>query len=122
MYAPGDHGSTFGGNPVSCAGAISILKRLDEKLLESVQEKSRYIKETLMGADGIENVSGLGLMLGVKTTRPAKEVLARCRENGLLCLTAKEKVRLLPALNIPMETLREAVEILKEACKEDING
>lgn len=119
VYGPGDHGSTFGGNPVSCAGAISMLERLDEKLLESVQEKSRYIKEALIGAEGIEDISGLGLMLGVKTTRPAKEVLARCRENGLLCLTAKEKVRLLPALNIPMEMLREAVEILKEACKED---
>ncbi len=122
VYVPGDHGSTFGGNPVSCAGAISILERLDETLLESVQEKSRYIKETLSGADGIEEISGLGLMLGIKTKRPAKEVLARCRENGLLCLTAKEKIRLLPALNIPMETLIEAVEILKQACKEDSNG
>ncbi len=111
----GDHGSTFGGNPVCAAAAISILGRIDETLLKEVEEKSAYIFETLSGAPGIESVSGLGLMIGVKTEKPAGEVLAACMENGVLCLTAKDKVRLLPALNIPMDLLKKAVEVIKEA-------
>ncbi|MBQ9838676.1 MAG: acetylornithine/succinylornithine family transaminase [Oscillospiraceae bacterium] len=113
----GDHGSTYGGNPVCCAGAISIISRLDEAFLAQVQEKSAYIFNALEGAQGVENVTGLGLMIGVQTVKPAKDVVAACMEQGVLCLTAKDKVRLLPALNIPMEQLQKAVEILKEACK-----
>ena len=69
------------------------------------------------GAEGIESVSGVGLMIGLKTTKPAPEILAAARERGVLALTAKEKIRLLPALNIPMEQLKEAAEILKDCCK-----
>ena len=112
----GDHGSTFGGNPVCCAGAISILERIDEKLLAEVKAKSDFLFKTFEGAPGIESVSGMGLMIGLKTTKPASEVVAKCMENGVLCLTAKEKVRLLPALNIPMEKLKQAAEIIKAAC------
>ena len=112
----GDHGSTFGGNPVCCAGAISILERIDENLLAEVREKSAILLKTFTGADGIESVSGMGLMIGLKTTKPASEVVAKCMENGVLCLTAKDKVRLLPALNIPMEKLKQAAEIIKAAC------
>ena len=114
---PGDHGSTYGGNPVCCAGALSILERLDETLLEQVRMKSDYIFSALKGAAGIEDVSGLGLMIGIKTAKSNKEVVAKCMENGVLCLTAKDKVRLLPALNIPMEHLQQAVAIIKECCK-----
>lgn len=112
VLGKGDHGSTFGGNPVCCAGALSILARIDDKLMQEVKEKSEYIISALRGQPGIESVSGLGLMLGIKTTRPVGEVLAACREQGLLCLTAKDKVRLLPALNIPMELVKKAVDIL----------
>ena len=72
----------------------------------------------LYGAPGIESVTGLGLMIGVKTTAPAGEVVKACIEKGVLCLTAKDKVRLLPALNIPMEDLEYAIETLKAAAKE----
>lgn len=117
MLGFGDHGSTFGGNPVCCAGAISVIDRIDEKLLEEVAEKSKFVFDEMLGADGVESVSGLGLMIGIKTVKPAGEVLAKCRENGVLCLTAKDKIRLLPALNIPFDLLKKAVEIIKNACK-----
>ena len=62
---------------------------------------------------------GLGLMIGIKTTRPAKDVVNECIEKGVLCLSAKTKVRLLPALNIPMETLKKAIDIIKEVCAKE---
>ncbi len=114
----GDHGSTFGGNPVACAGAISIMNRLDEAFLNSVEEKGKMIFEALNGADGIESVSGMGLMIGIKTVKPAAEIIKACMEKGVLCLTAKDKVRLLPALNIPNDVLAEAIEIIKAVCAE----
>lgn len=115
---PGDHGSTFGGNPVCCAGAVSILSRMDEAFLAQVRATSAYVFAALSGAPGVEAVTGMGLMIGVKTAKPAPDVVKACMERGVLCLTAKDKVRLLPALNIPMETLEEAVEIIKAACAE----
>ena len=113
----GDHGSTFGGNPVSCAAAVSILSRIDDKLLEEVREKSAYVFDAFKNAPGVQSVSGLGLMIGIKPVKPASEVVAKCMENGVLCLTAKDKVRLLPALNIPMDVLKKAVDIIKSACE-----
>jgi len=113
----GDHGSTFGGNPVCCAAAKSIISRIDDALLEQVKAKSRYIFEAFSGAEGVESVSGLGLMIGIKTVKPASEVVSCCIENGVLCLTAKDKVRLLPALNIPWDVLENAVEVILAACK-----
>ncbi len=112
----GDHGSTFGGNPVSSAGAISIIERIDDKLLDEVKSKSKYIFEELSGADGIESISGMGFMIGIKTKKEAGDVVRACMENGVLCLTAKDKVRLLPSLNIPMDILKEAVAVIKSAC------
>ena len=108
----GDHGSTFGGNPVACAGACSILSRLDDAMLADVREKSAYIFETLKGAKGVKSVSGLGLMIGIECEKPAAQVVKECIERGVLCLTAKDKVRLLPALNIPLEELKTAIETL----------
>lgn len=115
---PGDHGSTYGGNPVCCAGALSILSRMDDAFLAEVRAKSDYVFGALTGAPGVEAVTGMGLMIGVKPVKPAGEVVKACMDKGVLCLTAKDKVRLLPALNIPMETLKEAVAIIKTACAE----
>ena len=112
----GDHGSTFGGNPVSCAAALSILGRIDDALLAEVRKKSEYLFETFAGCEGIQQVSGMGLMIGLKTTKPAGEVVKACMERGVLCLTAKDKVRLLPALNIPMEVLEKAAAVIKAVC------
>ncbi len=112
----GEHASTFGGNPVSCAAALSIVNRIDDKLLEEVREKSRFVFEYFKDAEGIEGVTGMGLMLGIKTKKPASEVLAYCMEHGVLCLTAKDKIRLLPALNIPMDVLEKALAVIKEGC------
>ena len=114
----GDHGSTFGGNPVSCAGAVSVVERLTDGFLSDVRKKSEYVFSTLTGVPGVESVTGLGLMIGVKTTAPAAEVVKTCMDRGVLCLTAKDKVRLLPALNIPMEDLKYAVETLKKTAEE----
>ena len=114
----GDHGSTYGGNPVCCAGALSVIERLTDSFLASVKRRSGYIMSALYGAPGIESVSGLGLMIGIKTTAPAGDVVKYCMEKGVLCLTAKDKVRLLPALNIPMEDLEYAIETIKLAAKE----
>ncbi len=117
VYTPGMHGSTFGGNPVSCAAAISILSRIDEKLLADVAEKSRYIFGSLSGCEGIKGVSGLGLMIGIDTEKDAKDVVAECMKNGVLVITAKSKVRLLPPLNISHENLKKAVDVIKAACR-----
>ncbi|MBR5280700.1 MAG: acetylornithine/succinylornithine family transaminase [Clostridia bacterium] len=114
----GDHGSTFGGNPVACAGAVSIIERLTPAFLEDVAAKSRYVFEAFAGCPGVESVSGLGLMVGIKTVRPAGEIVKACMERSVLCLTAKDKVRLLPALNISMDVLAEAVSVLKAVISE----
>ena len=116
VLTPGSHGSTFGGNPVCCAGAINILERLDENLLEGVRERSEYIFSSLRGAPGIKDVTGLGLMIGIETERDAAEVIDACMEKGVLVIKAKNKVRLLPALNIPTEQLEQAIGVIKEVC------
>ena len=109
----GDHGSTFGGNPVSCAAALSVLSRIDEPLLASVREKGAYLADLFARTPGVESVTGLGLMVGIRASRPASEIVGEALSRGVFCLTAKDKVRLLPALNIPWEVLREAAEILQ---------
>ncbi len=116
VLTPGSHGSTFGGNPVCCAGAISILERIDETLLAEVREKSDYIFRELQGAPGIVSISGLGLMIGIKTEKDAGEIVAECMKRGVLVIKAKDKVRLLPALNIPKEQLEQALNVLKQVC------
>lgn len=111
----GDHGSTYGGNPVCSAGALTVINRLTDDFLDEVKQKSDYVFSALGGASGIEAVSGMGLMIGIKTVKTAAEVVKTAMQNGVLCLTAKDKVRLLPALNIPFEDLKKAIEIIKEA-------
>ena len=114
LFQPGMNGSTFGGNPVACAGALSIIERLDEQLLSEVKEKSAYIFDTFAKAKGVKSVSGLGLMIGIETEKDASEILTACRARGVLAIKAKNKVRLLPALNIPWEQLKTAITVLKE--------
>ncbi|MBR6030209.1 MAG: acetylornithine transaminase [Clostridia bacterium] len=117
VFGFGDHGSTFGGNPVCCAAALSVLSRLDEPFLAQVRAKEKLIRGLLTDAPGIEGITGLGLMLGIKTVKPAGEVVSACLEKGVLCLTAKDKVRLLPALNIPDGLLMEAAAVIREAAR-----
>jgi len=118
VLTAGLHGSTFGGNPVCAAGAVSIISRIDEELLADVRRKGEYIRETLKGARGVREVSGMGLMVGIAVEGDAKAILARAREMGVVVLTAKDRIRLLPPLNIPMDLLEEAMEILKKAIAE----
>ncbi len=115
---PGSHGSTFGGNPIAAAGAVNIISRLTDEVLLGVRERSKLIFDTLTGAPGIKSVSGLGLMIGIETAGDSSAVLAACMERGILPIKAKNKIRLLPALNIPIELLREALEIIKAAASE----
>lgn len=110
---PGSHGSTFGGNPVVAAGACSIVERIDDDFLSEVQRKSEKIRTALAKVKGVQSISGMGLMLGIETDKPAGEVAKACLTNGLLILTAKTKLRLLPALNISDAELDEGLEILK---------
>ncbi len=117
LFTPGLNGSTFGGNPVACAGALSIIKRIDDKLLAGVQEKSAYIFRTLQGAKGVKTVSGMGLMIGIECEKDVSEIILRCMQRGVLVIKAKNKLRLLPALNIPQKLLEQAINIIKEECE-----
>lgn len=114
----GTHGSTFGANPVCCAAAISNIERLSDEFLDEVMKKSEHIKATLADVKGVKSVSGLGLMLGIETEKPAGDIIAKCIEKGLLVLSAKQKVRLLPPLNISDEELSKGLEILKGVIEE----
>lgn len=112
VLTPSSHGSTFGGNPVACAGAINIINRIDDELLSSICEKSNYVVEKLSNSKGVKSVSGMGLMLGIETEKDAGEIIAKCQEKGVLVIKAKNKVRLLPALNIPFELLEKAINVI----------
>ncbi|MBR5441342.1 MAG: acetylornithine/succinylornithine family transaminase [Clostridia bacterium] len=116
VYTPGNHGSTFGGNPVAAAGALNIIERLDDDFLAEVNKKHDYIIEQLSACEGVKGITGLGLMLGIETVKDVNEVLKACQENGVLPIKAKNKLRLLPPLNIPFEDLERAVEVIKNAC------
>ncbi len=114
VYTPGSHGSTFGGNPISAAAACNVFSRLTPQLLAGVKERNAIIVNALKDLDGVEEISGMGLMLGIKCKKEAKEIMLGCLEKGLLVLTAKDKVRLLPPLNIDIETLNKGLNILTE--------
>lgn len=115
VLAAGDHGSTFGGNPVCCAGALEVLNRLDDDFLEEVSKKSEYMREKLSALDGIDDVTGLGLMIGLTLSgKKASDVVKAALDEGLMLLTAKDKVRLLPPLVITYEEIDRGIEILKK--------
>ncbi|MBR5900404.1 MAG: acetylornithine/succinylornithine family transaminase [Clostridia bacterium] len=116
----GMHGSTFGGNPLASAGAISIISRINDQLLDEVNAKSEYIINSLKGAKGIKGVTGAGLMLGVEVEGDAKKIVNECIKRGVIFLTAKTKVRMLPALNISYELLDRALTVLKQVCAEEL--
>lgn len=117
VLTPSTHGSTFGANPICCAGALTVIKRLTPEFLKEVKEKSEYIFSQLNNSNGIESVTGMGLMVGIKAKRPAIDVINECIENGVLCLSAKDKIRLLPPLNIDWENLKTAIKIIKDVCE-----
>ena len=114
VLKPGDHGSTFGANPVCCSGAISILSRIDDNLLKEVTEKADYIWKKLSRMAEVESVSGLGLMIGISLkSKNAREIAVECIKHGLIILTAKDKLRMLPPLNISREEIDKGLEILQ---------
>ncbi|MBE7022888.1 MAG: aspartate aminotransferase family protein [Ruminococcaceae bacterium] len=109
----GSHGSTFGGNPIAAAGAVNVLSRLDNDFLNTVEENSAYLWSKLREIKGVKSICGKGYMIGIETETDAKEILKKCLENGLLVLTAKDKVRLLPPLNITKNELDKGISIFK---------
>lgn len=116
VLTPGMHGSTFGGNPIACAGGNVVLSKISSQcFLDEVTAKSEYIVKMLKAMDGVEDVSGLGLMIGITLkNKKASDVVKAALDNGLMLLTAKEKVRMLPPLTITYEEIDKGLSILKE--------
>lgn len=113
VLGKGDHGSTFGGNPICAAAALNVISRLDESILAGVKAREQFICRKLENAPGVKSITGMGLMLGILPEhKSAGEVAAACLADGLLVLTAHEKVRLLPPLNISYEALEAGLNIL----------
>lgn len=120
ILQPGMQGSTFGGNPLACAGARVVLRRVnDPAFLESVKEKGAYLKERLEAMPQVEYVRGRGMMLGVKLKeKDAHDVLVECAKQGLLILTAKELVRFLPPLTITQEDMDQGLAIFQKVLEQ----
>lgn len=118
VFSYGDHGSTFIGNPVCCAAGLSVVERLNDEFFKEVIEKGDYIVEKLKTFKNVNGVSGMGLMIGINTNKNSKEVALKCIEKGLLVLTAHEKVRLLPPLNISYAEIDKGLKILREVIEE----
>lgn len=114
VLTAGTHGTTFGGNPVACAGSLEVLKTIDDNFLKEVVEKGEYIRNKLLDINEVADIRGMGLMLGIKLkTLDSKTVAKLCVENGLLILTAKALIRMLPPLSITYEEIDKGIEILK---------
>ena len=108
------HGSTFGGNPIACAGALTVIERLDESFLSDVRERAKYLWDRLSELESVKSISGLGFMIGLEVD-DNKKFIADCMRGGLLVLSAKSKVRLLPPINVTRETIDRAIDIMKSA-------
>ncbi len=120
VLTPGTHGSTFGGNPIACAGGLAVLKKAaDNVFLAEVTAKGEYIREKVLKMPNVKSISGMGLMIGIELEngKEAKVVVKNALDKGLLLLTAKEKVRLLPPLTISYEELDKGLMILEELLK-----
>ena len=113
VLGPGDHGSTFGGNPVACAGACNVVERITDEFLFEVTGKAEYLRAKLKGLDGVKKVTGLGMMIGLDLVKNPKEVAAECLKRGLLVLTAHSRLRLVPPLTITKTEMDEGLCILK---------
>lgn len=113
------HGSTFGGNPIVCAGALKVIERIDDAFLADVESKGEFVRKKFVGAKGVGSVSGAGLMIGIKPTdKKSADIVKKGIERGVLMLTAKDKIRLLPPLTITVRQLDEALDILLEILAE----
>ena len=111
----GTHGTTYGGNPVACAGSNYVLEHIaNEEFLASVREKGEYIRNRLLNMNGVSAVRGMGLMIGADIVGNAREIVSECIENGLLILTAKTALRMLPPLNITYEEIDRGLDILNK--------
>ena len=121
VLSAGTHGTTFGGNPIACSAAKEVLSRVTtEEFLKEVNAKGEYIREKLQGMANVKEVRGMGLMIGIVTEKDnAKEIAKKCVENGLLILTAKNLLRMLPPLNITYEEIDRGLSILKKVMEED---
>ncbi len=121
VLGAGTHGTTFGGNPIACAGAKEVLSRVaTEDFLKEVNAKGEYIREKLQTMANVSEVRGMGMMIGIVTEKDnAKEIAKKCVENGLLILTAKNLLRLLPPLNITYEEIDRGLNILKKVMEEN---
>lgn len=119
VLTPGTHGSTFGGNPICCAGGLAVLNKVNsEGFLGEVAEKGGYIREKLLKIPEVNGVSGMGLMIGIELkTKSAADVVKAALDKGLLLLTAKTKVRMLPPLTITYEEIDKGLAILTELLK-----
>lgn len=123
VLEPGDHGTTFGGNPVICAGGVEVLKRIDSGFLNQVAEKGNLMKAQIEKMEGVLEVTGLGMMLGLSLKdKRTGEVAKSALELGLITLTAKDKLRLLPPLNITHEEINEGLGLLQKALKRVFNN
>ena len=120
MLTKSTHGSTFGGNPLACAGGTVVLNKVsDPEFIKEINRKAEFYRECLSEIDEVEGVDGMGLMLGVRLkTKKAADILVKCAENGLLILTAKDKLRFLPPLNISYENIKKGMKILKDILDE----
>lgn len=118
VFQPGDHGSTFGGNPIACAGALVVMDVLDDEYLDSVKKKGQRISQQLRSMPHVQQVNGLGMMIGVELDVDVKQVIAKAQEKGVLFLSAKDKLRLLPPLVMTNEEIDEGMEILKSVLEE----
>ena len=121
ILTPGAHGCTFGGNPIICAGSLVLLDYLTDDFLDEVVKKGEYIKQKLLKIDGVINVTGLGLMIGVVVNAEVEKVIQKCFENHLLVLSAKGKIRLLPSLNITYKEIDDGLKKFKKSMEELIN-
>lgn len=113
VLVKGDHGSTFGGNPLCAAAALNVISRMDGALMQQVTEKGEYIRKAVLAMPGVKAVTGMGLMIGVLTEKPSGQIAADCLKDGLMVLTAHEKVRFLPPLNITYAEIDQALAILQ---------
>ena len=116
VFAVGENRFLLGGNPVACAGALDVLARIDDNFMRAIENRSRMIFDMLRNAPGVRSITGMGLMIGIETKKSPIDIVASCRIHGVLVFGTKNKVCLMPPLNIPEMLLAQAVDIVCQAC------